>query len=84
MNKCMVSDKKWNGAFRDMVQCRSMLNVFDPSAGHLPELLTSDLCRKKNAFPFNQTRGRVSPFFSSSSRNGNISKTPLFKRWMFG
>lgn len=46
-----------------MVQCRSMLNVFDPSAGHLPELLTSDLCRKKNALPFNQTRGRVSLHF---------------------
>lgn len=50
-----------------MIQYRSMLNVFDPSAGRLPELLTSDLCRKKNALPFNQTRGRVSPFFSSST-----------------
>lgn len=64
------------------VQCCSMLNVFDPSAGRLPELLTSDLCRKKNILPFNQTRGRVSPFFfllQPSSRDGNISKTTPFQ-----
>lgn len=61
-----------------MVQCRSMVNVFDPSAGRLPELLTSDLCRKKNALPFNQTF-RHFFFFQPASRDGNSFENSPFQ-----
>lgn len=44
-------------------QWRSIASVFDPSAGRLPELFTSDLCQgSENAPPFNRTRDRVSSF----------------------
>lgn len=60
-----------------MVQCRSIVNVFDPSAGRLPELLTSDLCRKKNALPFNQTRFAI--FSSSNHPLGNSFENSAFQ-----